>query len=233
MDLLTHYVIFHKVIFQENIPDLDCFVYLGANESIKKEIDPTNLKHRLRFEYATPGYNQMYQMLDFRDNSVLLNYPSPPTSYVGFCQYDMPVDKIKFTECLKELSTVNNLLVGFFPYSFHTICDVLDVNKWNSVLSVYNTKYNTRHTMNDLEQIPFFLMNTYILPSWYYTKQQENLKILLPFIIKHLNYSMIHIAGTMERLNALLIACAIVEGTLTCYISDAITDNRNQTVRNN
>ena len=74
-------------------------------------------------------------------------------------------------------------------------------------------------------------MNTYIIPSWFYTKLQATVKTMLPLVFKFLKYDMRHIAGTLERLNSLLIACAIDENVLIYSISDAISDNRSQTIR--
>ena len=115
MDQLTFYIIFHKKIFPENTPNFKCFRYMAANELVKKEVDPTKLQHAILNEFDTPGYNPLYQMLNFCDNSVILNYPSPPTPYVGFAQYDMYIDSNKFKLIFNTL-TSNNKVIGFYPY---------------------------------------------------------------------------------------------------------------------
>jgi hypothetical protein len=227
MELLSFYIIFHKKLFPENIPNLPCFTYLGANENVKKEI--SSLNHPVVYEYDIDGYNPMYQMLQFCDNSIILNFPSPPTPFVGFCQYDMAINEDKFKLIFNHLDN-HNKMVGFFPSNIIIIQDILKKEQWNQILNVYNSEHSTNHSIDNLSNIPFFLMNTYILPSWFYTKLQKQLRKFLPYILKFLNYNMRHIAGTLERTNALIIACALKEGALIAKINNAITDVRKQTL---
>jgi len=228
MNNLSFYIIFHKKLYPKNVPGLPCFIYLGANEYIKKEIDTSILHHRLKFEYDCLGYNPIYQMLKFQDNSVILNYPAPPTPFVGFSQYDMIIDKDKFI--LAQSYLKDNIMVGFFPYSIQVTMDILQESQWNQVLEIYNQNNNTTHTVQDISTQPFFLMNTYILPSWFFTRLQLNLRKLLPTIFRALNYNMRHIAGTLERANSFIIACGIKEGIIEYIISDAISDDRSLTL---
>ena len=229
MDQLTFYIIFHKKLFLENTPPFKCFRYMAANELVKKDIDISKLQHSIVYEYTTPGYNPLYQMLNFCDNSVILNYPSPPTPYVGFGQYDMYINSDKFKLIFDTLAA-NNKVIGFYPYQVTTILDILTEQQWNEILTSYNLSNNTFHSIKSLQSHPFFLMNTYIIPSWFYTKLQATVKTMLPLVFKFLKYDMRHIAGTLERLNSLLIACAIDENVLIYSISDAISDNRSQTI---
>ena len=120
--------------------------------------------------------------------------------------------------------------IGFFPYNITVIKDIVTKEQWAQLLSLYNAEHKTEHSIDTLVDTPFFLMNTYILPSWFYIKLQKQLRSFLPHILKFLNYNMRHIAGTLERTNALIIACALKEGTLIAGISDAITDVREQTM---
>jgi hypothetical protein len=228
-EILTFYVIFHQKIFPENIPNNKCFKYLGVNELIKKEIDTDKLKHELIYEYNMPGYNPIYQMIKFCENSVLLNISSPPTPFVGFGQYDMSINSDKFN-LIKTYLDGNNKMIGFFPHPVNTICDILNTSQWNDVLTVYNNNNNTHHQIETLKDYPFFLLNTYIIPSWFFVKLQKNLKSLLPIILKFLNYNMRHVAGTLERVNSLIIACALKEGVLKCAVSDSITDVDHQKI---
>lgn len=229
MDQLTFYIIFHKKIFPENTPPFPCFTYMAANELISKDIDINKLQHTIVNEFDTPGYNPLYQMLNFCDNSVILNYPSPPTPYIGLCQYDMYIHPDKFKLVFNTLIG-SNKVIGFYPYSVNTILDILSESQWNEILSSYNSKNNTYHSIQSLQSCPFFLMNAYIIPSWFYTKLQSTAKTMLPLVFKFLKYDMRHIAGTLERLNSLFIACAIHENVLSYSISDAIIDNRSQTI---
>jgi hypothetical protein len=228
MESLSFYIIFHSTIYPTNTPDYPCFIYLAANELIKKNI-PTDIKHAIINEYDVPGYNPMYQMLKFCDNSIILNFPAPPSPFVGFCQYDMVIDPLKFKLVVDNISNINGA-IGFYPYPINFIFDVLSIAQWDEILSFYNSINNTSHSINTLKDYPFFLMNTYILPSWFYTRLQINLKKLLPLVFKFLNYNMRHIAGSIERLNALLIVCGISEKKINYSISDAIKDDRSQNI---
>jgi hypothetical protein len=115
-------------------------------------------------------------------------------------------------------------MIGFFPYQARIIEDVLNRDQWTQLLSVYNLENRTTITLESLQDVPFFLMNTYILPTWFFIHLQTQLRKLLPHVLKFLNYNMRHIAGTLERTNALIIACALKEKKLIGLISDAISD---------
>lgn len=232
MENLRFYIIFHKKLYPQNTPSQSCIRYLAANELIRKEIDISSLKHAIETEYDIPGYNPMYQILNFCDNSIILNVPAPPTPYIGFAQYDMKIDEAKFQLVIDTLGKSNGKsVVGFYPYPMGVIMDVLQESDWSDILGEYNKANKTEHTISALSKYPYLLMNAYILPSWYYTRHQQNLKRLLPSIIKKLNYSMRHIAGTLERTNALLIACGMEERLFDVIVSDAMTDDRTQTER--
>jgi hypothetical protein len=229
MDSLSFYIVFHQKLFPENTPDYACFTYVAVNEAIPKEIDRGRLKHPILYEYDVHNYNPMYQMLKFRENSVILNMPAPLTPFIGFGQYDMRFVPEKFMSMIHHLKGYNTM-VGFFPYRIEVIQDVLNADQWNEVLDVYNKHNTTAHRLQSLYDMPFFLMNTYILPSWFYLGLQSTLKSVLPTVIRFLQWNMKHIAGTLERVNSLIIACALKEGKLECLISDAIEDVREQTL---
>lgn len=229
MNNITVYIVFHKYLFPRNIPPYPCFKYLAVNENIIKEIDHTQIKHDILYEYDMPRYNSIYQMIKFNENSAILNLSPPSTNFTGFCQYDMIIDKDEFDKILKSLH-IPNLMIGFFYYDQKTICDILSSDGWNQIINIYNKKYEKNHTMISLKECPFFLMNTYILPTWFFIRLQSDIKLCLPTILKLLNYNMRHIGGTLERFNSLIIACAIKEGLLRCALSNAITDNRSQTI---
>ena len=229
MESLTFYIVFHQKIFPEKTPDYDCFTYVAVNEAIPKEIDVGSLKHPILYEYDVPNYNPMYQMLKFRENSVILNMPAPLTPFVGLGQDDMRFVPEKFASMMRSVDGYNKM-VGFFPYRMDVIQDVLNADHWNEVLDVYNKTNKTHHRLHDLRGTPFFLMNTYILPSWFYMSLQSTLKSVLPTVIRLLQWNMRHIAGTLERVNSLIIACALKEGILECVASDAIQDVREQTI---
>lgn len=227
MENVTFYIIFHKKIYTENTPNLPCFHYLGANELIKKEVNINLLKHPVIYEYDISSYNSAYQMLQFRENSIILNFPPPPTPFVGICQYDMSINEEKFKLIFQHLNG-HKTMVGFFTYSNNAITDILNKDQWNELLYIYNMDNNTNHNFDTLSEYPFFLMNTYILPSWFYSKLQKQLYKFLPTILKFLNYNMKHIAGTLEATNSLIIACALKEELLDGMMSDAITHIQSQ-----
>jgi hypothetical protein len=231
MDSLSFYIVFHQKLFPENTPKYSCFKYIGVNENIKKEIDLDKLQHPVIYEYDIPTYNPIYQILKLCENSVILNLPAPPTPFIGLCQYDMRINSEEFNFIFDNLDTYKSM-IGFFAYHIDTIQDdVFSKKDWEEVLNIYNSDNKTSHTIELLEDIPFFLMNTYILPSWFFTKLQLQLKRLLPVILKLLDYNIRHMGGTLEATNALIIACAIKEGTLFCKISNAIQDEETQKIK--
>jgi len=227
MKSLNFFIIFHEKNFPENIPHLSYFIYLGANELVKKQIHP-DTKHPIIYEYDTPGYNPIYQMLNFCDNSIILNIKPPATEFIGLCQYDMYIDKDKIIEAIDSL-TLPNSMVGFYAYYSDAATDLLESEDWSLILDVYNSINKTSHTFDSLSETPFFLMNTFIIPSYFFLQLQATLKLMLPTIFKILTYNLRHIAGTLERTNSLIIACAIKEKMLIPFFSDACTDKREQT----
>lgn len=227
-DRLTHYIIFHKKLYPENTPDFPCFRYLAANENIPKEIDNLKIKHPISAEYGFPGYNPIYQQLNFCDQSVYLNIPAPSTEFIGICQYDMPINKDKFQLVLNNL--VGNTVVGFFMFKMSNIFDILTMDSWQTVLNGYNQRNNTNHKMNDFRDTPFFLMSSFVMPTWFFVKIQNELRASLPVIFKILRYDLRHITGTLERTTALLIACAIKEQKINMKISDALGHSESQRI---
>jgi hypothetical protein len=141
----------------------------------------------------------------------------------------MVINKKEFNKILESLYH-DNLIIGFFCYNQEAITDILSLDNWDQILNIYNNKYKTTHSMKSLEEFPFFLLNTYILPAWFFTRLQNDIKSCLPAIFKLLDYNMRHIGGTLERFNSLIIACAIKEGIVSWTISDAITEDRTQTI---
>jgi hypothetical protein len=166
-------------------------------------------------------------MLNFCDNSIVLNI-KPSSEFIGLCQYDMHIDKDKMINAIDSLTRPNSM-VGFYAYYSDAACDIISPKDWNTVLDIYNKNNNTSHTFDSLSQTQFFFMNTYIIPSYFFLKLQSTLNTLLRIIFKLLKYNMRHIAGTLERTNAFIIACAIKEDALIPFFSDACTDNRDQT----
>ena len=227
-DRLTHYIIFHKKLYPENTPDFPCFRYLAANENVPKEIDNLKIKHRIYAEYAFPGYNPIYQQLNFCDQSIYLNIPAPNTEFIGLCQYDMPINREKFKLVLDNMT--GNSLIGFFLYRMSDICSVFTIEQWQLVLDGYNKRNNTSHKMYDFRDAPFFLMSSFVMPTWFFIKLQGELRASLPLVFKELEYNMRHISGTLERTTALLIACALKEGKISAKVSDALGHSRSQTL---
>jgi hypothetical protein len=110
------------------------------------------------------------------------------------------------------------------------ICSVFTIEQWQLVLDGYNKRNNTSHKMYDFRDAPFFLMSSFVMPTWFFIKLQGELRASLPLVFKELEYNMRHISGTLERTTALLIACALKEGKISAKVSDALGHSRSQTL---
>jgi hypothetical protein len=105
-------------------------------------------------------------------------------------------------------------IIGVFAYQFEALySNVITKQGWEECfLKPYNKFYGTNHTFEILEKAPLFLLHTFIIPTWYFLHLMPFIEYSLPIILKTLNWETRHIAGTLERIFALAISSAIIEG---------------------
>ena len=222
---LNIYIIYHKNLFEENTAEFtdeerkSLFKWVAVNESIPKEFPSWISKGSMIKEYEMRTYSPLMQMSNFYQNSVFFHLywnkdEYVHSDYVGFAQYDMSfsADHIrKISEVLKQ-NTDYSIVFGAYPYPIQTAFDILSPEEWtNTLLIPYNLHYGTNHSIQDLTNIPIFLMHTFILPRHYFIYMMRFMDTWYPKLIKALNWSTRHLAGTLERAIGIYIALGILE----------------------
>ena len=237
MKPLTFYIIFHDNLYESNTQTFTkeehelFFCWLAVNEKIKKDIPEWIPKSSLLKEYEMKIYSPLHQMLHFYQNSAFFhlywNKHLINSRYIGFGQYDMNINADEFRKVYYKIKddVVDNI-VGIFLYKFETLySNVITKEGWQiCFLNPYNDFFGTSHTFEMLEKTPLFLLHTFIIPTWYFLHIMPFIEYSLPIIIKTLNWETKYIAGTLERIFALAISSAIIEGKFTNLLKlDGIT----------
>lgn len=193
-------------------------MWVGANEKYEKRV-PAWLKDLpLTQECEQPWYNPMYQMLTFAQNSWFFhlyhNQHLLKSKYVGFGQYDMSYQAAPFRELEEKLKHDNgDTFASFFYYPFQCLFDLLGPQEWqDTFLNQYNEEYGTSHTLESLSKLPLALLHSFIVPKPFFVEMMRFIEYLLPTTLKALQFKNDHIAGTLERVFALYISCACMEG---------------------
>ena len=226
MKTLNLYIVFHKDIYESNTSSFTqdsmkrLLRWVAVNEAIPKEIPSWLPQECLLREWEMPIYNPLYQMTHFYQNSFFLhlhwNKSFQSSKYVGFAQYDMSIDAKELEEIEKALESDNGEgLCIAFAYPFITLYNFRKEDYWQETfVNPYNEFYGTKHTIKSLEQLPLFLLHTFIIPSWFFDHMMQFLDKNMNAILKSLGWNTQHLAGTLERFFALSISCAILEGKL-------------------
>jgi len=220
---LAFYIVFHKVLYPENTSaflkneEVKTFVWVGVNESIPKIIPLKMKNYPIIYEHQMRFYNPGFQMNHFYQNSVffhLYRNPSYLTSkFVGFGQYDMKFDRSSIPTSLTD-----DHVYGYFPYAITEVWNLFPFQFWETnFLNTYNQYYGTSHTFEVLIKYPIFLYHTLIIPTSFFIH-------ILPFVehntnvlLTALNNETRHLAGSLERVFGLCIACGLEEGRLKGY----------------
>jgi hypothetical protein len=223
MPALTFYIIYHKIVYEENTKDFSdtlknsTLFWVAVNEQIEKEYPPW-IHQRLLKEWEMPHYSPLYQMSNWYQNSffhhLYKNHQSIPTKYVGFAQYDQSLNATKFENLIQQLQHDKaDKVIGCFPYEFQTILDIFNEEEWKQMFIVpYNAFYKLSHSLVELKDKPMFLFHTFIIPTWYFNHMMPFIEHVTPLILRHLKWNTRHLAGTLERVYALCLAAGILEG---------------------
>ena len=237
MKPLTFYIVFHKIVFEENTKDFtdsekkEMLCWIAVNEKIPKSIP--DFVEPLLYEYKMAKYNPLYQMNNFYQNSVFFhlyhNQHLIDSEYIGFSQYDISHKADPFRKIFEIIKNDASLIFPGFIYPFECLYCVLSPDEWKkSFVEPYNTFYGTSHTLENLQQLPLCLFHTFIMPTWYFKHMMEFVEHILPTTLKYLNWDTRHLAGTLERVIALSISCAILEGVIRPLPLEGCVNNINQ-----
>jgi hypothetical protein len=232
MKPLTFYIVFHKNLFESNTAGFtdaekaEMLCWVGVNEKVLKEVPAwlTVTGAPILYEYEMRNYSPLYQMSNFYQNSVFFhlyeNQHLLTSKYIGFGQYDMSYDVAEFRKMYKDIDGDNgDKLFPAFLFGFEHLFGVLDEHGWEQFfIKPYNEFYGTRHTLESLGRLPLFLMHTFVMPTWYFLHMMRFVKHLLPTTLSSLNWDTRHLAGTLERVFALCMSAAVIEGKFKAVI---------------
>jgi hypothetical protein len=225
MKPLNFFIFFHDTTFQENTSDFtsqelsNMFTWFAVNEKIPKRNLSWIPPDSLLYEYKLKIHSPLYQMLNFYQNSAFFhlywNKELINSKYIGFGQYDMKMSAPSMRELysLIENDTADKVIIAF-PYSINYLSsDLIPPHSWvTTFFTPYNEYYGTSHTLKTIETLPLALLHTFIIPTWFFLHMMPFVEHLLPRILETLQWDTRHLAGTLERVFALCISCAITEG---------------------
>jgi hypothetical protein len=223
MSPLTFYIVYHKILHEENTNDFSeelknsILMWVAVNEEIEKEY-PSWINNRLIKEWEMPQHSPLYQMLHWQQNSffhhLYLNRHSISTKYVGFGQYDQKLASGPFTHLVNLIENdTADKLIGCYVCPFEVILDLFKEPEWEEVfIKPYNEFYKLNHKLQDFKDKPMMLLHTFIIPTWFFNHMMPFIEYVTPIITRKLKWNIRHLAGTFERLYALCLAAGIIEG---------------------
>lgn len=228
MKSLTFFIIFHDNVFQENTSGFtsgemkEYFTWLAVNEKVPK-IYPSWIPNHIR-EWEMKKHSPLFQMLNFYQNSVFYHLLWNPelieSKYIGFGQYDMKISAPEFRQMTHRIDEAadfkGDTVFAPFLYDFSALySSPIDLIGWTRIfLTPYNNFYATNHTMERLSKLPLALLHTFIIPKWFFLHMMPFVESLTPEILRTLGWETRHLAGTLERIFALCISCAVIEGNI-------------------
>jgi hypothetical protein len=227
MKTLTVFIVYHKNIYKDNTKTFHIehvkksLSWVAVNESIEKDYPSYIPEGCLIKEWELPVHSPVYQMLHFYQNSVFLhiywNKLHEHLKYIGFAQYDMSIDaeELLKAETSMVLDTADTIYIAF-PYNSSILSEgPYPPGFWDEYfVHPYNKHYSMNHSLDNLKTLPLFLLHTFIIPSWFFSHMMPFIEKIIPTILRGLRWNTRHLAGTLERVFALCLSSAIIEGKI-------------------
>ena len=212
MESLQMFCVYHKVYYIT--PDKSNFIFYGVNEVYPKEKNENNI-----LEYELEYYNPFLQKRGYMEISAYLHVywnKLYNKSMVGFSQYDM-IHNDNYNKL--NLNTI---------YLMNSGNKIIKNGIWDSLMfpqlrnldfliESYNCFFNTKYSVDTLEDMPLSLWQTNIYPVKIYEKLCKWLELLVNEIYPWLNEPPYEthfgsIGGYTERAIAIFNAFEIYEG---------------------
>jgi hypothetical protein len=228
---MEFFIVFHKSLYKDNynsfseIEKQRLLRFVAVNEAIPKNIPDWLPNNSLIEEYHLPIYHPLYQLNKYYQNSFLFalvdNLNVIKTKYIGFGQYDQYLPAKLFLEIEQRiLVSETPTIYGAYPHSFETIYNLWDTKEWNTIIDIYNKLEKTNIQYDDLKKLPLFLCHTFVLPSQIFIEIMIFVKKIESIVLQMLKYDVRHMAGTLERVIAIIISCKIIQYKLcVCQIN--------------
>jgi len=158
MSPLTFYIVYHKILYEENTKDFTSeqkkriLKWVAVNEEITKEY-PEWIEGNVLKEWEMPHHSPLYQMLHWQQNSffhhLFWNRQDITTKYIEFGQYDQMLDSAEFERLTNVLQNdKGDKLFGSFTYTLVSIYHVFSQSDWNTIfIKNYNNFYKMKHEL--------------------------------------------------------------------------------------
>jgi len=226
------YIIFHKTIYETCYKDLsannfDKLTFFGVNSKIKKMV-PKSYMDKIIIERNLPYYNPLWQHSGFCEDSVFLHvYKNPEMllndyDYVGFFQYDMIMENSLFDTIDTMLKNHQEPYKLFFYYhkenSYRHLDQVICLQGWQIILSIYNQTFSTHHTMELLISNDIPLYHCYVLPKDIFNKMMMFFEKVFPIIFELLGCDSRHLPYHLERCHGMFLLFQHIENHLPHWI---------------
>lgn len=239
---LSMFVVFHDTVYAPNTAAFTadevraCFTWAAVNEKIPKTVPDCIPRDLIVEEWALSDHDPTYQMLNYNENSFILHAFHNRSDllrgiqHVGFSQYDHEFTR-EFMDVVHATANDASLAVGFFPSRIDDIVFVERPGKitadWMTLFfSEYNAYHGTALSVDDLRDIPICLLNTYVVPTWFFADMVRFVKTLFPKFLRALQWNPRHFGGSLERAFGLTIACAAAEKKINLMLAVGAILNR-------
>lgn len=231
-------VIGHEKFYKETIEDIPIedvkkyFKFVCVNEKLPKYIPDEYPKECVVNEWEFDHYEPFYQENKFYQNSFFFNLMNVidtlDLKQVGFFQYDMVftndiVQEIK-TKCEDEKAAI-----GFYPYRIEHLFEILKPGVWQFIIQKYSNFFQIPIDTEKIETMPLALFHTFVIPVENYKRVMCFVKEILKNIFTFLGNDTRHMAGTLERVIALVLNLEIITENMKEFewIEGLLHDDKN------
>ena len=227
------YIIFHKNIYEKCYKDLSShnlekLNFFAVNSKIQKEV-PIKFMNQLIIERNLRNYNPLLQMCNFCEDSVFLhllkNKELMEKEYIGFFQYDMILQNSLF-ETIDNTLQENNQPTLFYFYkenSYRHLDQCICLKGWEIIVNIYNSIFETNHTIEFVIQNDIPLYHTYVLPTHIFIKMMCFFEKVYVVLIELLGNETRHLPYHFERCHGIFLLFQKVEKHLAWIQLPGIT----------
>ncbi|AGE59265.1 hypothetical protein PBCVOR070422_919L [Paramecium bursaria Chlorella virus OR0704.2.2] len=219
----------HERFYEETIagiPEDDVKKHIRivcVNEKLPKFIPESFPKECIHNEWEIPEYEKFYQENNYYQNSVFFNtmniIETLGLDQIGFFQYDMKMSPEIFDHIKRSCTEDKDASIAFYPYPIEQLFEIVKPGAWQFIIQQYSNFFQVPVDPILLESKKLALFHTFVIPKKNYCRMMHFTKKVLPNILTFLTETGTrHIAGTLERLFALILNLEIVTGNMADFI---------------
>jgi hypothetical protein len=216
------YVVFHKFLVSEcyetlSPEELTRLRFLAVNGTLAKTI-PEALAPYVIEERSLAWYNPFLQHNRFCESSAFFHVwknPELMNEYIGFFHYDMLIHR-EALQCLDEqISAAKNerlLFTNVTLTAWPQLNQVISIGEWNELVGIYNTLFQTRHSIMDIltEELPLY--HSFVAHKDTFHRMMTFAEKAIPRLFELIGYDTRHLPFMIERLHGVCLALQRREG---------------------